>query len=125
MISTSVSGSFKKTESFLRNALKVDILSVLKASGKLGVEALSSITPKDTGRAASSWAFETSVKNKVYIVTWTNSDVENGFPVVIRLQYGYGTGTGGYVQGQDFINPAIQPIFEKIANDVWKAVTKA
>ena len=125
MISFTVSGSFKRTESFLRKVVKLDIMGVLNASGKEGVAALSSATPKETGRAATSWGYETSRKGGLYTITWTNNDIENGFPVVIMLQYGHGTGTGGFVQGQDFINPAMRPIFDRIADKVWKAVTSA
>jgi hypothetical protein len=89
----------------------------------MGVSALSSATPKETGLAATSWGFTVSKSGGIYELAWTNSDVENGFPVVIMLQMGHGTGTGGYVQGRDFINPAIKPVFDKIADIVWKAVT--
>jgi hypothetical protein len=109
-------------ESFLKNALKVDVRAIMDSCGKRGVDALSSATPLESGRASQSWGYETSAKNGVYSIVWTNTDVENGFPVVIMLQYGYGTGTGGYVEGVDFINPAIKPIFNEIADKVWRAV---
>lgn len=123
MISFSSRGSFKKTESFLRNAQRVDILSILNEAGREGVTALALATPVDSGLTARSWRYEASAKNGKYTVTWLNSDVESGFPVAIMLQYGYGTGTGGYVQGRDYINPALKPIFDRISNKVWKAVT--
>lgn len=123
MISFSGSGDFKRTTDFLQRAAKVDILAVMNSCGMDGVEALSSATPTDTGLAAGSWGYNVHVKNGVYTIYWTNSDVESDFPVAIMLQYGYGTGTGGYVQGRDYINPAIRPIFDEIANRVWKAVT--
>ncbi len=123
MISFSSHGSFKKTESFLRNAQRVDILSILNEAGREGVTALALATPVDSGLTARSWRYEASAKNGKYTVTWLNSDVESGFPVAIMLQYGYGTGTGGYVQGRDYINPALKPIFDRISNKVWKAVT--
>jgi|SRR5215204_5022355 len=125
MISADVSGSFRKTESFLINLNRINILHIMDENGKLGVKVLSEATPIETRRAASSWGYEVGKRNNIYTITWTNSDIENGFPVVIMLQYGYGTGTGGYVQGRDFINPAIKPIFDRIANSVWKAVTSA
>lgn len=125
MLTFTVSGSFQKMESFLKSVSKLDIMSILNSSGQEGVKALSSATPVESGRAASSWGYTVSKKGGVYSIAWTNSDVENGFPVVIMLQYGYGTGTGGYVQGRNFINPAIRPIFDKIADKVWKAVTSA
>ena len=125
MISAAVSGSFKNTESFLTRVTKIDIIGILESCGQKGVKALSAATPTDSGIAANSWGFKVSRKGAGYSIVWTNSDVENGFPVVIMLQYGYGTGTGGYVEGVDFINPAIKPIFDEISNKVWKAVTSA
>lgn len=116
-------GSFSKTEAFLKRASKPGyILNVLKANGQAGVEALSSATPVDSRLAAESWGFEVETGPGSYSIIWTNNDIENGFPVIIRLQYGYGTGTGGYVAGRDFINPAIKPIFDMISDKVWKAV---
>lgn len=125
MISAKVSGSFAKTEAWLKRMKTLKIQSVLDANGRLGVSALASATPIDSSRAAGSWRYRTSAKGGVYSLIWTNSDIEEGFPVSIMLQYGYGTGTGGYVQGRDYINPAIRPVFDKIANAVWKAVTSA
>ena len=122
-----VSGSFKRTEAFLTAMLKLDsmIHKMLQTAGAEGARALASATPNETGLAARSWNYEVASSGGIHTVTWTNSDVENGFPVVIMLQYGHGTGTGGYVQGRDFLNPAIRPIFDKIADTVWKAVTSA
>lgn len=125
MIAFEVSGSFDHLLSFLHNASKLNIKGILDAYGQKGVAALASRTPEDTGRTAAAWGYETSAAGGVYSITWTNSDIENGFPVAIMLQYGYGTGTGGYVQGRDYINPAIAPIFEQIADQVWKAVTSS
>lgn len=122
MISFTVSGSFNKMESFLKNSTKVDILQIMNSCGKEGVAALAEATPVDSGLAKSSWSYKAFRKGSVYTVAWYNSDTENGFPVVIMLQYGYGTGTGGFVEGRDFINPAIRPIFDKIAERIWKAV---
>lgn len=123
MISFRSNGSFTKTESYLKALSKVDILAVMKSCGQEGVYALASATPVDSGIASSSWDFETLREGNLYSIVWTNSNVENGFPVAIMLQYGYGTGTGGYVQGYDYINPAMRPIFDQIADKVWKAVT--
>ena len=125
MISFESRGSFNKTESFLRAMVRLNIINILNKYGSEGVAALSRATPVNTGRAAGSWDYETSGKGGVYSIVWSNSNVENGFPVAIMLQYGYGTGTGGYVQGQDYINPAIRPIFDKIAAEVWRVVTAA
>lgn len=127
MIFASIGGSFDKTiGSLLRSKkLESDILEVLKLGGLEGVLALRKATPVKSGLTAQSWDFFVSAKKGVYSITWTNSDVENGFPVAVMLQYGYGTGTGGYVKGIDYINPALRPIFDKISEEVWKVVTSA
>lgn len=124
-ISFATRGDLKNTHRFLEKMLKFDIRSVLEAGAKEGVKALEAATPIDSGVARESWDYEIDWSSRGARITWTNSDVENGFPVVIALQYGHGTGTGGYVQGRDFINPAMKPIFDNIANKVWKAVTSA
>lgn len=125
MISISNNGSFVKTESFLSSLRKLDIMSILEAHGAAGVAALAHATPIESGRTATSWGYTVTRKNNSYTITWTNSDVENGFPVAIMLQYGHGTGNGGYVQGRDYINPAIRPIFDAIEDAVRRAVTSA
>lgn len=125
MIRFEVRGSSEKTERFLRNVSKINILGIMNSCGQEGVDALATAIPRDTGLAAGSWGYSASKAGGVYTIEWTNSDTENGFPVAIMLQYGYGTGTGGYVQGQDYINPAMRPIFDRIADKVWKAVTSA
>jgi hypothetical protein len=125
VFSFSSRGSFKNTESFLRNASHLNIASILSKYAQEGVVALASATPTESGLAAYSWGYEVSSDSGGFSITWTNSDVENGFPVAIMLQYGYGTGTGGYVAGRDYINPALRPIFDLIAEEVWKAVTSA
>jgi hypothetical protein len=125
MITFESSGSFSNTESFLGRMSKQNITSVLNSAGHEGVKALSSATPKDSGLASESWYFEVSQTKSGCKVTWLNHDIENGFPVAVMLQYGYGTGSGGYVQGKDYINPAIKPIFDRISDKVWKAVTSA
>lgn len=118
-------GDFKRTGNFLKRLLKLDIYKVLDRYGREGVAALSSATPADSGLASTSWDYKTEVNRKSASITWLNHDIENGFPVAVMLQYGYGTGTGGYVQGRDYINPAIKPVFDKIANSVWREVTRA
>ena len=125
MISVTSNGSWAKTSSFLQAMQNMNILSILERYGQEGVSALSAATPLDTGLAASSWNYEVGRSGAGYFINWMNTDVENGFPVVISLQFGYGTGTGGYVHGRDFINPAMRPIFDQISNDVWKVVTSA
>jgi len=104
---------------------KLDIRKIAELYAQQGVDALAAATPMDSGLAASSWGYYIQQSNSTVNIIWTNSDVESGFPVAIMLQYGYATGSGGYVQGQDYINPAIQPIFDRIADGVWKAVTSA
>lgn len=123
MITITTTGSFKNTQAFLDHVHSLNIQSILASCGQMGISALSSATPKETGLAAQSWGFEVSKSGGMYELAWTNTDTENGFPVVIMLQMGHGTGTGGYVQGRDFINPAMKPVFDKIADIVWKAVT--
>lgn len=123
MLRITSSGSFSNIEAFLNKARQPNIPRALRAAGKKGVAALVAATPKKSGLTASSWDYEIALSGGVYSIAWTNSDVENGFPVAIMLQYGHGTGTGGYVAGQDYINPAMRPIFDEIAQDVWRAVT--
>jgi hypothetical protein len=122
-ISFTSRGDLKKTEDALRRMQRFDIRKVLEAGGEKGVKALAAATPVESGLAAHSWTYRVSGGRGNARITWLNTDVESGFPVAIMLQYGYGTGTGGYVQGRDYINPAMAPIFDEIARDVLKAVT--
>ena len=124
-ISFTSRGEFKRTGNFLEKLLKRDIYNALDRYGRQGVAALASATPAESGLAANSWDYIVKTKGKYASITWINSDVENGFPVAVMLQYGYGTGTGGFVQGRDYINPAMRPIFDRIAEDVWREVTSA
>lgn len=121
-ISFSSKGDFRATELYLRRVLKFDVRRILEAGGQKGAKALAAATPVESGLAAHSWTYKVEYSRGSARITWLNTDVENGFPVAIMLQYGYGTGTGGYVQGRDYINPAMAPIFDQIANDVMKAV---
>jgi hypothetical protein len=125
VFSIETSGSTKKTESFLNTISKMDISGILATYGRQGVAALAAATPTDTGRAESSWDYRVTHSSTGWTLAWTNSDIENGFPVVIGIQYGHGTRGGGWVQGRDFINPAIRPIFDRIAEAVWRVVTSA
>lgn len=125
MISITTSGSFKNTEKFLSTLSRSQMFTALDGIAKEGVNALSTATPVETGRASSSWDYEIKIKARGCAIYWTNSDIENGFPVAVMAQYGHGTGTGGYVQGTDYINPALKPIFDRMADKVWKAVTSA
>jgi hypothetical protein len=124
-ITFKVTGDFSSIEDLLQHVKSLNILSILDSCGQMGVTALSSATPTDTGLAAGSWSYAAQADSGVYTLAWTNTDVETDFPVAIMLQYGYATGTGGYVQGRDYINPAMEPIFDQIADRVWKAVTSA
>lgn len=123
LITFKVTGSTKRTESFLRKANRNDAFNSLDSLAQQGVSALISGTPTDSGLAAESWGYEIERSGRSVTIKWTNDDIENGFPVAIMLQYGHGTGTGGYVQGRDYINPAMKPVFDRIADEVWKAVT--
>lgn len=119
------SGSFDNTFRFLKTIVNGDIFSTLGRFGSEGVAALSAATPIDTGEAANSWYYEIERWKGGWTISWFNRDVEGGATVVLLLQYGHGTGTGGFVQGRDFINPAMQPIFDRIANEAWEAVIRA
>ncbi len=125
MISFKHSGDFKNIENFLKRATGTDdkIRRILSKYGNAGVAALASATPKDSGLTASSWGYEIVSSGTKHTIYWTNSNVVNGIPVAVLIQYGHATGNGGYVQGRDFINPILKPIFEKIANDAWGEVT--
>jgi len=125
MIEFESTGSFKNTEAFLKAMSNHQILRVLEQYGRQGVAALASATPTESGATAHSWSYEVGKYGGAYKITWLNSNTVNRKPIAILLQYGHGTGTGGYVQGRDYINPAIKPIFDKIAESVWKAVTSA
>lgn len=114
-----------ETEKFLKKLQEDEIFRTLDGLARSGVDALSSATPMDSGLTASSWGYEIQVERNSVTISWTNSNLVGGTPIAILLQYGHGTGTGGYVQGMDYINPAIKPIFDKIANQVWKAVTSS
>lgn len=117
-------GSFKNTETFLKRNEKMEVLSILQKYGQEGVEALRESTPKDSGETANSWSYEIRETSQGYQIYWSNSNINKGVPIAILIQFGHGTGTGGYVEGRDYINPAIQPIFDKIADDAWREVTK-
>ena len=116
-------GDFSKTEKFFNSLLKLDYLNVLERYGQAGVAALASATPKDSGLTAASWDYEITHNGKETTIAFTNSNISNGVNIAIILQYGHGTKGGGYVAGRDYINPAIQPIFDKMANEAWREVT--
>lgn len=125
MITFSLSGSTSRTQAFLKKMQSQDLYSGLESLAQRGVTALQATTPKESGLTAASWSSEVSTAGGSTTITWSNSHVQNGVNIAIILQYGHGTGTGGYVAGRDYINPAIKPIFDDIANEVWKKVTSA
>lgn len=124
MISFRHKGDFSKLTRYLERVKGVVHLGVLDKYGREGVAALASATPVDSGLTASSWYYKVENKNGRCSITFHNSNIQNGVPIAIILQYGHGTRNGGWVQGRDYINPAIQPIFDKITNDAWREVTK-
>lgn len=124
MISFRQKGDFSKLTRYLERAKEAAKVGILDKYGRAGVDALSSATPVDSGLTASSWYYEIEHGNGSATITFHNSHINEGVPIAVILQYGHGTGTGGWVQGRDYINPAIQPLFDKIANDAWKEVTK-
>ena len=122
-ISFSERGSFNRTEKWLKKLQRLDVRRQLNDAGRMGVAALRANTPVDTSETSNSWDYRIQATSRGLTMTWTNSHNDGGAPVAILLQYGHGTGTGGYVAGRDYINPSMKPIFDRIANDVWKVVT--
>lgn len=123
MITIKQKGDFKKLDRYLERLLNVIKRGELDKYGRMGVDALMAATPVDSGKTARSWYYEVKHTNGGASIVFRNSNVNDGAPIAIILQLGHGTGTGGYVAGRDYINPAIQPIFDQIANDAWKEVT--
>ena len=124
MISFRQKGNFSKLSSYLERAKNVVRIGDLDRYGREGVAALASATPVDSGLTANSWYYEITHKNGSATITFYNSNIQNGVPIAIILQYGHGTRNGGWVQGRDYINPAIQPIFDGLAESAWKEVTR-
>ena len=123
VISLTHRGNFNNIEKYFKSYNTSKLVNVLEQYGAEGVRALAAATPKDTGNTASSWSFRTSISGGSFFIVWENSNtISDGTPMVILLQYGHGTRNGGYVQGQDFINPAIRPVMDKIADAVWREV---
>lgn len=123
MISLKSKGNFSHMEKLLQKALEFRRSFILEKYAKQGVEALSAATPVDTGTTASSWGYEIIKDENGVSIHWTNSNFNQGVNIALILQYGHGTGTGGYVQGIDYINPALRPIFEQLADDAWREVS--
>ena len=124
MITFRHKGDFSKLTRYLEKVKGVAKLGILDKYGREGVAALASATPVDTGTTAASWYYEVENKDGIATISFLNSNIQNGVPIAVILQYGHGTGTGGWVEGRDYINPAIQPIFDKIVESAWEEVTK-
>lgn len=124
MITIKQKGDFRNTERFFDNSKKFDISTILNKFGEAGVNALASATPRETGLTAASWSYEIETGSDHASIFWTNSNTNANVNIAVILQYGHGTGTGGYVQGIDYINPSIRPVFDDIADQAWKEVTK-
>lgn len=125
MVYLNSDGDFKSTEKFLKRLLDIKWNNLLRTYAQQGVELLSAYTPKDTGLASSSWGYEIIKEDGKVVIYWTNDDIENGFPVAIMVQYGHGVKGGGWVEGVDYINPALQPIFDEMANILWREVVRS
>lgn len=124
MITFRQKGDFSNASRYLERLKEAAKLDVLDKYGREGVAALASATPTETGLTASSWTYEIERKGNSVSIVYKNSNINKGVPIAVILQYGHGTGTGGWVQGRDYINPAIQPVFDRIADEAWKEVTK-
>ena len=118
------SGDFKKSLTFLTHLRTRNIRPILEKYGQKGVEALAEATPKATGKTAASWSYEIKMEKTGAVLSWKNANIVDGVPIAVILQYGHGTRNGGYVQGVDYINPAMKPVFDAIRDELWKEVTK-
>lgn len=123
MIRITQKGDFKNTERFLKRAKNLEAFRILDRYAQRGVAVLSAATPVRSGKTASSWDYEIHSSADTYTIHWTNSNINKGVNIAVIIQLGHGTGTGGYVQGIDYINPAMKPVFDEIADAVWKEVT--
>lgn len=118
------SGDFKKSLTFLTHLRTRNIWPILEKYGQKGVEALAEATPKATGKTAASWSYEIKMEKTGAVLSWKNANIVDGVPIAVILQYGHGTRNGGYVQGVDYINQAMKPVFDAIRDELWKEVTK-
>ena len=118
-------GDFDNTFRFLKKMSNFKVNKILEKYGSMGVSALAAATPVDSGLTADSWGYEVIVGKEGATIHWTNTNQNNGVYIAVILQYGHGTGTGGYVQGRDYINPAIRPVFDKIAEEAWMEVVNS
>ena len=124
MITFRQDGDFSKLTSFLEKSKELFNSGILDKYGRKGVEALAAATPIDSGETANSWYYRIENKNRSAAIVFCNSHIQNGVPIAIILQYGHGTRNGGWVEGRDYINPALQPIFDELAKEAWKEATK-
>lgn len=124
MITFKHKGNFERTDRLLKGAKEKKYLKVLDKYGQEGVAALAAATPTDSGLTAESWDYKIQNGSGGYKIMWTNSNVNDGVPIAIIIQYGHGTGTGGYVQGRDYINPAMRSVFDNIADKAWEEVKR-
>lgn len=124
MIVVNVKGKFKKVSNYIERLKDRMDISILDSYGRKGVEALSSATPRDTGLTASSWQYSITREHNKATLSFHNTNFQNGIPIAVILQYGHATRNGGWVEGVDYINPALRPIFEKLAQDAWKEMKK-
>ena len=124
MIRFESKGDFSRSIKWLTKLQRAEFYNEINALAATGTSALASATPVESGQTAASWSHQVTISGRGARIEWTNSNVNQGVPIAIILQYGHGTGTGGYVAGRDYINPAMRPIFEKIAEEVWKEVTR-
>ena len=124
MITIESQGDWKMTRNWFDRMTKLDLALIMNQFGKEGVSALASATPSKSGLTSKSWDYEVTRKGNNWKITWTNSNVNKGANIAVLIQYGHGTRNGGYVVGRDYINPAIRPVFDKIAKQAWKEVTK-
>ena len=125
MIKYTVRGNFNKTLKFLNRIENLDFNSILQKYAKMGVSALATATPKEDGSTAASWGYEIVNEGSRVVIYWTNTDQNKGVYIAVILQFGHGTGTGGYVTPTDYINPAMRPIFDQIAEAAWREVTRS
>lgn len=124
MVTISCVPKFKKTDSYLEKLKEVFHSGLLDKYGQMGIDALKDATPKDTGKTSESWIYEIKRNSNSLSIVWKNTNIVDGVPIAVILQYGHGTRNGGYVKGIDYINPAMAPIFEEIAEEAWKEVRK-
>lgn len=124
-VKVTVKGNFKKSYKFLGFVRQWKVDRALTKFAQKGVDALQAATPVDSGETASAWGYEIETSGSGAKITWTNSNINDGVNIAVILQYGHGTGTGGYVEGRDYINPALAPVFDEIADELWKEVTTA